>query len=309
MIKHEDISVVIQGAYSSNVINLVNDLKSSLRNSEIILSTWENTLIDDCLNDIKIIFNKDPGPLPDKLIINSKNNMNRQIISTINGIKASSRKYILKIRTDAIINNLGFIKAIEFYGDDYLVIPSSVSCNLEYYNYPFLLSDVSVFGKKSNVFNLWNVDLIKSNCMSSKSSTLDTIKNIDNKLCLSFYGSEQYLWIHYWNLLNPIYISTKEFEKEYKRFIAKNIIILDNDYYGVGNVKYPNWYSTVFKGEYNYKIWSNYYKKYVKKEILDFGIKKYKNYPDIIIVKVLKILFGRKKTEKLLSAIKKVWRN
>ena len=100
MIKPEEISVVVQGAIDKdNTAKCLKSIRYYLPKSEIILSTWENSNIDDLDYDI-LVENKDPGALIQDPLYGAYNNGNRQLLSTQEGIKKATRKYILKLRTD-----------------------------------------------------------------------------------------------------------------------------------------------------------------------------------------------------------------
>lgn len=85
-IAFKEIAVVIQGGVSDKyTLEVLQSIKKHLPGSFIILSTWEGT------KEIKgvdlQINNTDPGAT----ILNKEgqlNNINRQIVSTINGLKA-----------------------------------------------------------------------------------------------------------------------------------------------------------------------------------------------------------------------------
>src|SRR5436305_180058 len=108
MISNKDISIVVQGPIlnesslnvTKNMTKLIcHRLKKLFPESELILSTWEGVSAQEIPYD-KLILNKDPGAVWfNYLNHNDINNCNRMIISTLEGIKAASRKYILKVRS------------------------------------------------------------------------------------------------------------------------------------------------------------------------------------------------------------------
>ena len=110
MIESKDISIVVQGAIDIELTTLcLKSIRKILPNSQIILSTWQGSNINDLDYDV-LIENKDPGcTVCSKQ--NGKNNINRQIVSTISALKAVKTKYVLKLRSDMILTNLNFIKA------------------------------------------------------------------------------------------------------------------------------------------------------------------------------------------------------
>ena len=52
----------------------------------------------------------------EELKISKKNNINRQIVSTREGLKKSRTRYSLKIRTDFIVENLNFLRYFGKFG-------------------------------------------------------------------------------------------------------------------------------------------------------------------------------------------------
>jgi hypothetical protein len=102
MILSKDISVVVQGPIHTQdnlTKRVLESVRTHLPDAELILSTWKGSKVDGLDCDI-LLLNEDPGAL-EKQPINSRN-LNRQIVSTCNGIMASTRIFVLKLRTDCI---------------------------------------------------------------------------------------------------------------------------------------------------------------------------------------------------------------
>lgn len=104
-----DISFVIQGKICSTTIITVESIKKYFPGAEIIISTWK-----DCCTEFPnvdhVIKNDDPGSVKHNFVHNAYNNQNRQVVSTLAGIHASTRKYICKIRTDFYFENNNILK-------------------------------------------------------------------------------------------------------------------------------------------------------------------------------------------------------
>lgn len=112
MIKSEEISVIVQGAINkTETKKCLKSIRKFLPDAEIILSTWENSDVSNLNNlyDI-VIFSKDPGAVKLDLVNNVTNNQNRQLVSTKEGVKKASRKYILKLRSDFELQSSNFLK-------------------------------------------------------------------------------------------------------------------------------------------------------------------------------------------------------
>lgn len=119
MIKYNDISVIVQGAVNKKETpKCLKSIRRYLPGAEIILSTWEGTDVSGLDYDI-LVLNKDPG---NTLIyeINGRkifNNINRQLLSTQEGLKKATRKYALKFRSDLILTGDKFLEYFDRFQD------------------------------------------------------------------------------------------------------------------------------------------------------------------------------------------------
>ncbi len=115
----KDISVIVQGAVNKKETpKCLKSIRKYLPGAEIILSTWEETDVSGLDYDI-LVLNKDPG---NTLIyeINGRkvfNNINRQLLSTKEGLKKSTRKYSLKFRSDLILTGDKFLDYFDKFQD------------------------------------------------------------------------------------------------------------------------------------------------------------------------------------------------
>ena len=108
-----NLSIVIQGPITSVTTELVKKIKKELPQSEVIISTWKDQEIKFCSNDkLKILKLTDPGGY----FSNKKEhlNVNRQILSTFEGVKISNKEYVFKIRSDILVN---FNKVLKLYNN------------------------------------------------------------------------------------------------------------------------------------------------------------------------------------------------
>ena len=133
----DEITVVVQGAVDPVcTTKCLSSVRKHLPNAEIILSTWEGTDVSDLDYD-EVILNGDPGSF--MMSGFEKNNVRRQIYSTIKGIKQARRRYVLKIRSDIKLKNANFLKYFNRFNDydqrwhflqGRIIIPSTVSSGL-----------------------------------------------------------------------------------------------------------------------------------------------------------------------------------
>jgi hypothetical protein len=176
-----DISVVIQGPVlgsggSSSPRNditarAIRSVRSHLPSAEIIFSTWEGTDCTDLHCD-KLVFSKDPGAC----ITNFKewiaNNGNRQITSTLAGIRAASRPYILKWRSDLLMLNTGFLDSFTRFPKRFAewrvfqerivvcalyTFTTSPRLPTEFAPRPYHVSDWVSFGLASDMLFYWDI--------------------------------------------------------------------------------------------------------------------------------------------------------
>jgi len=187
-IESRDISVIVQGPidwsndeelFEATTLTCLRKIKSILPDSEIILSTWENEHITGLDYDKLVVSSLPeqqgvwPGFIP--------NNVNRQIVSTVNGLKHASRKYALKIRTDMILlgdkflsffqkrpNGLNIEDERRIFKDPIVTNNFSsrnsdvMSLILPDHPLLFQFSDHIQFGNTEDLIMLWDINLQKN---------------------------------------------------------------------------------------------------------------------------------------------------
>ena len=105
----EKIDIVLQGKYNDNVL-LISEYYLELDFvNNIIVSCWEDDNVPSINNrNITVIKNKQPNNP-------GTGQRNLQIVSSLNGIKKTTTKYIVKIRNDQRYTHDSFIKMYDFY--------------------------------------------------------------------------------------------------------------------------------------------------------------------------------------------------
>ena len=271
MIKYEDISVVVQGAIDPILtkLNLLN-IRKFLPRSKIILSTWDGSNLDG-LDFDELVLSKDPGGLLHNYCDGVKvNNVNRLIVSSLNGIKVAKSLYVFKIRSDFLLQGNSFLKffnLFEFVETDFALFEHKIlacsyftrdpnTSNLAYHP-----SDIAFFGLKTDLFELFNIDLMKES---------DEFFFERNGIWERRYAPEQFVFISFLEnknrkvLCNNSTAVDKEQIVETERYLASNFVLLDWRQF---NLKPP-------KKFYNYKKldhftcithveWKHLYYKYV----------------------------------------------
>lgn len=176
MITSEQISVIIQGAYNPEITpKTIKSIKKLLPDSQIIFSTWENTVIPkEATENIQIVFNKDPGAYEFNAPSGKLHNINRLIYSTQKGIELAKRPYTLKLRSDMCLNNKNFLKLYKFKDrccnyklfTNRILVCDTFSLKFEentqgqrHYR-PFHISDWFYFGTTSDIQKLYDIPLV-----------------------------------------------------------------------------------------------------------------------------------------------------
>ena len=124
MIDSKDISVIVQGPINKKETpKCLKSIRKFLPEAEIILSTWQGTDISNLDYDILVLC-EDPGTTLIEEFTHKKtyNNMNRQLVSTKEGLKKATRKYAMKLRSDLIFTSdrfLEYFNKFEARGNNY----------------------------------------------------------------------------------------------------------------------------------------------------------------------------------------------
>ena len=280
MILSKEISVIVQGAIDKKLTpKCLKSIRKHLPAAEIILSTWEGSDVLDLDYDV-ILLNTDPGCDVCDYIYKTKNNVNRQIISTLNGLNASKRKFAMKIRSDMVITNKNFIKFFEKFEkyrnnnclifEHRIVINNLYCADPEVSKYPFHISDWVQFGLRKDLINLWDIPLYNS---SDSIYFENKIKPDNDRMptILFKYIPEQYIGMNCL-LKNGIRIQcehycdlTDENLTLTNLFFANNFIILNYNQFGIKFLKY-NPYIHGIQFQMTYRKWLNLYIKYCNKK-------------------------------------------
>ena len=279
-IKSKDISVVVQGAVNNDTKKCLKSIRKYLPHAEIILSTWEGTNVNGLTYDI-LVENKDPGCVLICPKTKLYNNLNRQLLSTQNGLKKVNRKYTLKFRTDFYLTGRDFLKYFDkfpvrnekFSIFKHRVIVSSVYSRLTSepgVPMPFHPSDFFFFGLSEDVKsyfegtpleeekNMANYPFLHPDKMPYK------IKSLTEK-----YAPEQYLCFmflkrHFTDIKFEDWTDWNDENIEFSKNIdINNFIFLGYPESGIYSDKH--WQPLVYETKFNpgiitYKIFKNMYK-------------------------------------------------
>lgn len=249
-IESKDISVVVQGAINRKYIKkTLRSIRKYLPKAEIILSTWKGTDISGLDYDI-LILNEDPGA-EIFTIKGKKHNLNRQVLSTKNGVKNATRKYVLKIRSDMRLMGTKFLSFFGKYpirDPNFAILSERVLINSLYTRsankqprYLFHPSDWMMFGLRQDMLNIWDIPLAPepdtSHYFCTKTDMGDTWTR---------YHAEQYYWLAFLQKNNAqieyenCRVWTKKLQEISDSYLVNNTILLEyKKQFDILCMKYP----------------------------------------------------------------------
>lgn len=263
-----DISFVVQGAIDHSISPFTGEpitrsCLASLRRyhpgAELILSTWRDADTDGLDYDI-LIRNEDPGawnafrPNSGKIKLD---NTNRQIVSTKNGLRAATRRYAAKVRSDMIFQGNGWMQYIKRYPQripEWQVFKERViTCSMwardprcPYSRQPLHPPDWIHIGLKEDILLLWDIDLQPE----PESSQWFLLRGIEPPLPppidadVRRFSPEQYLWRTLLIKHGPVQFEHRGDTSEHnirltELTFANNLIILDLNQFPFVVHKYP----------------------------------------------------------------------
>jgi len=167
-VESRNISVVIQGPlYRSlapfrGVDASIASVRTYLPHAEIIVSTWAEEDFEGIDAD-RVVTSVDPRALLD--FNGNRHNTNRQVVSTVTGIRSASRDYVLKLRSDHLLKGskiavMGAYDSQVPATDRLLNQPITVTTlfirNPTKVPLLFHLSDLVQFGTREDMLEFWD---------------------------------------------------------------------------------------------------------------------------------------------------------
>ena len=294
-IAFKDISIVVQGPIYGEpwlvrsrryTYRTLKRLRELMPGATIILSTWRDANVLDLDYD-KLIVSDDPGGQPLRVEngqVLGWNNVNRQIISTREGLKACTTPFAMKIRTDILIENLNFLSEfgrynardpeMTFVRDRVLssAYHSRTGHNRERYK-PCLFhpNDWFYFGRTEDVLDMWDVPLQSDEDARWFETHAKDPTKTDYSGHVGRWVAECYLWTRF--LLKH---TTFEYDSYFdtspqlcelsERSMAANLVMLDQNRVKFISQKYPRYHWLTgwenYRGRFTHRDWLMLYRRY-----------------------------------------------
>jgi hypothetical protein len=208
----KEISVIIQGpvigpssaAPEARLTHrCIESVRRHLPAAQIILSTYHDSDVRGLHYDV-LVENDDPGAVLQNDVLHIANNVNRQIVTTRNGLRAADRRFALKLRSDLLLEGTGWQTQFGAYPRrcrQWRVFEERlISCTVYARNprslcrFPFHPSDWLYFGLRDDMMQLWDIPLAPEPETSRwfEHRPRPVPDAVPSNLCR--YVPEQYIW-------------------------------------------------------------------------------------------------------------------
>ncbi len=243
-IKSCEISVVIQGPLyrklplNRGIVACLASVRTHLPQAEIIVSTWADEDLNEIDADV-VVNSTDPGFLLD--YNGNRCNINRQILSTVTGIKVATRDYVLKMRADHLLMGSQFTLMGAYDPSIPKVrrlLKRPITVSTLFIRNPvkvpllFHVSDLIHFGTREDMIAFWDQRLKRQDELFASQPNMNPIGNFvgcsamrmlpEQSLMLGFLANKGFDI----SLKNPSEISP-ELVTLSENLIAENFTILD----------------------------------------------------------------------------------
>ncbi|MFN4003715.1 MAG: WavE lipopolysaccharide synthesis family protein [Hylemonella sp.] len=192
----KDLTFVVQGKIQPNTKNCLASIRHFYPDSTIILSTWKGEPLAGLECDLALE-NDDPGAF--EISASTYYNLNRQIISTHNGLKTVKTQFAVKMRTDTQILDTKIPILLENPTPAQLFQNKIIALNLFFRNprkFPLLfhIGDIFQVGKTDDLLSLWDIPLASElEIMHWRTGHFDIFN--DMRSWKFRYTPEQYIFI------------------------------------------------------------------------------------------------------------------
>lgn len=227
-------------------------VRRHLPGAELILSTWHGADTAGFECDY-ILLNEDPGGVSctgEKRSL--AYNVNRQIVSSANGLRAASQQYAVKVRSDMEFTGTGFLdlfdqfpaRVAEWQVFKQRVVGCTIpSQSVRRRGLPLCPSDWFHFGLREDLLTLWDLPLDTGNACAHYFDTHPRPVPDRQPLFRCRYVPEQYIWLGCLSKVNPIPLEhlgdpRPELKRLTELAFANNFILADERQLGVWFRKY-----------------------------------------------------------------------
>lgn len=196
-----DVSFVVQGPVVFDGPAATQHVCASIRvffpGAEIVLSTWQDGRVLG-LDVDTVTRSDDPGSLPWAA------NVNRQLVSSLAGVRDATRPYVVKLRTDTPFHSAALLghwgrwpeRPDELRVFDERVLVPNVFMRRPTYLSPLPLhpSDWSYFGTREDLLRLFDVPLVSPDAVAVPAVGSPLLPYFSNSVAVPTRVPEQHVW-------------------------------------------------------------------------------------------------------------------
>lgn len=256
------LSIVVQGELSDITLRALQSYRSRVPEAQLIVSTYEHCahaanklLASGTLNEV--VLNTDPGPLPPTVKSESAgaNNLNRMLVTTQAGLEAVSRAFVLKVRSDAMVDPRRVLTRWSAEGEDHRLLFASRYTRHPFgiNGYLFHVSDWLSFGKTEHSRQYWQAPLMDLNSATHfdhapmPEGGTATARRFRARL-----SQEQWICTHYAKSLGyavPGWLAERDphLVQQYIRFLADECIVCDRETLSLDLPKHHRSFGSLFQ--------------------------------------------------------------
>lgn len=188
------LDLILQGPIYPYTRDIVDYYLTYNKTGKIIVSCWEDSSTD-YFTDFRIVIVKSKDPS-----FRGLGNVNRQIVSSLAGLRASSNEYCVKLRTDQKVSHSSFEVMNNFYSKYSKQEEFSLKLNKKvspifvlgvYKRFAFHPSDHVFLGQRENLIQLFNIphNIVPAN--------VPDVRHLSEEYLRSVIRAESYLGAHY----------------------------------------------------------------------------------------------------------------
>ena len=311
-IKDKDITFVVQGAVDPvNTPKCIASIRKYFKASKIILSTWENADITGLDYDV-LVLNKDPGGF--KFSDKFYDNTNRQIVSSLSGLKHVQTLYAIKIRSDIALLSNKFIKYFDKFNkrnNSYKLYEKRIltyifPCKFKHLDEitPFHIGDWIYFGLSTDLIKMFDIPIIKKEDCAFNEEFPDLVPK-------RFYQNPQKYFPEQYICYKPLeklysvgfkhrFCNDEKIIEASNQFIANNYVILSHFQMPLYFLKknrseYCGLDYEYFQNTINFFDWLELYKKYCGSNF------KYRILKRKIYLKINRIIYKNKRVKQIIE--------
>lgn len=243
-IDYSDITFVVQGDVADITFKTFASIRKHLPGAPIVMSTSTPNSLLNKLEADDVVISPDPGARPIGDWPGAKmNNINRQIVSSRQGLKKVKTKYAFKIRSDYLIDGVGFLDYFDKFpkcDENFRIFKHKLLAGCYFSRNPRMQdpnpyhpSDVAFFGLAEDLVNLFDIPLDDF-----------TTRYVDERgACHCQYIPEQYLFISYLRKIGRVVPCrcaidvTPENIVETEKYFASNFIMLDFQRFNLSSIR------------------------------------------------------------------------